>query len=120
MDKYIGRNNFELIETDTDSIYFALAFSNLQKLIKPGYKEKYDKRFKDFWFPRTCCKNHSLYDLPTPGLFKLEFEGNEMVGLCSKTYIISNTKLVIQQKILNSKPIPLLQKVSRQSHLNSN
>ena len=40
------------------------------------------------WFPRTCCKEHQAYDKRTPGLFKTEFEGDEMVGLCSKTYII--------------------------------
>ncbi|KAJ8300776.1 hypothetical protein KUTeg_022295 [Tegillarca granosa] len=39
-DKYIGRNNFELIETDTDSIYFALASRILQKLVKQGIKRR--------------------------------------------------------------------------------
>lgn len=42
------------------------------------------------WFPRICCKKHALYDNRTPGLFKIEFTGKEMIALCSKTYIINN------------------------------
>lgn len=41
------------------------------------------------WFPRTCCEEHKNYDRRTPGLFKIEFEGDEIIGLCSKTYIVS-------------------------------
>lgn len=38
------------------------------------------------WFPRKCCTKHAKRDKPTPVLFELEFEGDEFVGLCSKTY----------------------------------
>ena len=41
------------------------------------------------WFPRTCCKTHAGLDKREPGLFKIEYEGDEMIGLCSKTYIVS-------------------------------
>lgn len=43
------------------------------------------------WFPRTCCTKHAKYDKRTPGLFKLEYQGDEMIGLCSKTYIVQKS-----------------------------
>lgn len=46
------------------------------------------------WFPRTCCAKHAKYDKSTAGLFKLEYQGDEMIGLCSKTYIVRKIKLV--------------------------
>ena len=33
-----------------------------------------------------CCKASKAYDKRTPGLFKIEFEGDGFVGLCFKTY----------------------------------
>lgn len=50
------------------------------------YQTKADDEYR--WLPRTCCKKHSDYDKRTPGLFKIEFEGDEMISLCSKTYLI--------------------------------
>lgn len=45
----------------------------------------------NFWLPRKCCDKHLIFYQRTPGLFKLEFEGDVMVGLCSKTYAIKNS-----------------------------
>ena len=42
-------------------------------------------------FPHECCQKHAKYDKRVPGLFKTEYEGEEMIGLCSKTYIVSKT-----------------------------
>ena len=47
------------------------------------------------WFPRTCCSTHAKYDKRTVGLFKLEWQGDTMIGLCSKTYIVSRSKPVL-------------------------
>jgi hypothetical protein len=33
-----------------------------------------------------ACRDRKVYDKRTPGLFKLEFEGEGMISLCSKTY----------------------------------
>jgi hypothetical protein len=44
----------------------------------------------DRWFPRECCQKHAQFDKRVPGLFKTEYEGDEMIGLCSKTYIVNN------------------------------
>ena len=37
---------------------------------------------------RSCCQQFSAYDKKTPGKFKLEFQGERMVALCSKSYVI--------------------------------
>ena len=101
IDKYINRNDFELIQMDTDSLYFGLASESFVEAIKPSMVQEYTKQinacnilennfYHNTWFPRTCCSDHILFDKRTPGLFKQEFFGNEMVALCSKTYIINN------------------------------
>ena len=41
---------------------------------------------KNKWFPRTDTTKHKAYDKRKPGLFKIEYEGDGMVALCSKTY----------------------------------
>ena len=87
---------------DTDSAYVALASENIKDLVKPALKHEYEKSLSSFcsdnasltngdnlWFPRTCCNKHNKYDQRTPGLFKTEYEGDEMVSLCSKTYVIA-------------------------------
>ena len=40
----------------------------------------------DFWEPRECCIKQKKFDKRTPGLFKIEWQGEGMIGLCSKTY----------------------------------
>ena len=107
MDVYVDRADFEYCEMDTDSAYMAISGSNLEDVIKPEMRTKYLQEMKGFctdmdieadaqhhWFPRTCCAKHAKYDKRTPGLFKLEYQGNEMTGLCSKTYIVRKTKMV--------------------------
>jgi hypothetical protein len=92
---------------DTDSAYMAISGSCLEDIIKPDMQEKYKQGLKGFctdteveadaqhhWFPRTCCSKHARYDKRTPGLFKLEYQGDEMIGLCSKTYIVRKTKFL--------------------------
>ena len=45
------------------------------------------------WFPRTCCSEHARFDKRTVGLFKLEWQGDCLISLCSKTYIIPRSKV---------------------------
>ena len=40
---------------------------------------------KSNWFPRTDTVEHAKYDKRTPGLFKVEWEGDGIISLCSKT-----------------------------------
>lgn len=43
-------------------------------------------------FPSSCCSKNIKYDKRTPGLFKVEYEGDVMVGLCSNTYIVQTNR----------------------------
>ena len=99
MDKFCIPNSFEYLEMDTDSAYMALAAKTLEDIIKPDMLSLYkssitgrcdDRAFtaQDGFFPRSCCATHKAYDKRTPGLFKVEAEGNAMIALCSKTYIL--------------------------------
>jgi hypothetical protein len=102
IDHYCDRSSFELLETDTDSLYMGLSGPTLADVVRPELKEEFTAHLQnhcrekvmkasDFWFPRTCCEKHAAYDSREPGLFKLEFSGVEMICLCSKTYAIAGT-----------------------------
>ncbi len=43
IDKSIDRSDFELLEMDTDSNYFAFSEDSIVKLIKPEVREEYEK-----------------------------------------------------------------------------
>jgi len=107
MDVYVGRQDFEYCEMDTDSAYMAITANSFDDVIKPNMRADYQRGLRGFcddrevkadstfhWFPRACCKDHARYDKRTPGLFKTEYEGDELIGLCSKTYIIRKSRIV--------------------------
>jgi len=87
LDKYVDRSDFQYIEMDTDSAYLALSGAKLDDVIKPHMKEEYE-RDKYNWFPNETTKELKAYNKRTPGLFKVEFEGNTMYALCSKLYFV--------------------------------
>ena len=100
MDVYVDRSDFEYCKMDTYSAYIANTGSCLDEVIKPDMRNKYKRGLKGFctddqidadanfhWFPCTCCPKHTKYDKRTPGLFKLEYQGDALIGLCSKTYM---------------------------------
>ena len=80
-----------MVKMDTDSAYCALSAYNIDDLIKFHLLETYNTQLfgncsdvqndnvEDLWFPRRCCQRHNLFDKRTPGLFKLEFSGSEMI-----------------------------------------
>ena len=99
MNVYCDRESFEYIEMDTDSAYMAISESNLLDIIKLEKRSESLDQLKNcchlgdidpetHWFPRGCCQKHRLHDTRTAGLFKLEFEGERMIGLSSKTYVV--------------------------------
>ena len=112
LDRYLDRSDFEMVQMDTDSLYFAVSKYNpdqqqqdltshpLIPMVKEGLVEEFKSRLYDHcqddwepdfdihYFPRQCCTVHNLYDQKTPGLFKLEKSGRGIVGLCSKTYCL--------------------------------
>ena len=105
LDHYFSRRDFALIETDTDSFYLDFSANNLEDIVKPELKEDFKQNVHQ-WLPaptcpehrhlndggqgRTCCHQFHLYDKKTPGKFKLKFEGDQMIALCSKSYIVSS------------------------------
>ena len=100
LDYYLDRADFEYIEMDTDSAYFSLSKHSLIQAVKPSLQAAFTSRIKNSchevnyladertWFPRECCQTHIKYDKRTPGLFKLEASGQEMIALSSKTYLL--------------------------------
>jgi hypothetical protein len=90
IDKYLDRSDFQYIEMDTDSAYMALS-DDFENLIKPGLRNEFE-RDKVNWFPRMDTVEHKMYDKRKPGLFKIEFEGDGMIALCSKSYYVFGVK----------------------------
>jgi hypothetical protein len=43
IEKCIDRSDFELLEMDTDSNYFAFSADSIEKLVKPEMREEYEK-----------------------------------------------------------------------------
>jgi len=82
LDRFVDRRDYELIQMDTDSLYFALSGNSLDDVVGCCRRRK-EWIAWDEWSNRT------------PGLFKLEFEGHRAIALCSKCYIVdgeSDTK----------------------------
>ena len=85
LDKYLNRADFQMREMDTDSAYIAISGESVESLVEPELRIDFDQD-KCNWFPRTDTPEHKAYDKRTPGLFKVELEGQGIIGLCSKTY----------------------------------
>ena len=109
IDKFIDRADYQLCEMDTDSYYAVFSTPNLETAVRPELRrtffEEYhhwfpsptcDDHRQDFvnarvanqdWVPKgDCCLDRKAFDKRTPGLFKLEYKGDGIVALCSKTY----------------------------------
>ena len=99
LDKYVSREDFQLIQMDTDSMYMAITDENFDNIIKHEMREEYELN-KHSWFPSTSnefykeiemkCKKYKInkeqYEKRTPCLFKIELEGKAMIALSSKMY----------------------------------
>lgn len=107
---YVQKEDFELLEMDTDSMYLSLSGESLNDVIKPHKRKTFFKECHK-WFPaqackghraefvkslcegkrwaskHVCCTNQQKYDKRTPGLFKVEWSGDGCIALTSKTYI---------------------------------
>ena len=78
----------------------AISGKTLESVIKPEQvrdfrckirnrcNEELYKAEGENWFPRECCPTHVAFDKRTPGLFKHEAEGSQMICLSSKTYVL--------------------------------
>ena len=102
LDKYLDRADFQMCEMDTDSAYIAISGDSVESLVKPELREEFQQD-KCNWFPRTDTAEHKAYDKRTPGLFKVEWEGEGIIGLCSKTYYCFGAKDKFSCKGVNKK-----------------
>ena len=84
LDFYLDRRDFELIQMDTDSMYFALSRERFEDAIRPGYETQFEEE-KKRWLAWDKWSNRE------PGLFKLEKEGTHAIALCSKCYHIKDS-----------------------------
>ena len=66
IDKYIARENYMLLEMDTDSLYLAIAGDSLDDLIRPDLVNEW-RTEKHLWFPREHPAEIAAYDKRTPG-----------------------------------------------------
>lgn len=96
LDIYVDRADYMLLQMDTDSIYLCLSTENMHEVIKPNMPERYEHHLRGYcrdnacppFLPRECCKRHKTFDRRVSGLLKTEFEGEKMIGRCSKTYVV--------------------------------
>ena len=113
LDKYLDRSDFQMCEMDTDSAYIAIAGLSVQSLVKPELWEEFQQD-KCNWFPRTDTPEHKAYDKRTPGLFKVEWEGEGIIGLCSETYYCFGAKDKFSCKGVNKKT----NEINKEKYLN--
>ena len=83
LDQYLDRRDNELIQMDTDSMYFALSYKTLEEAVKPELQEQFERE-KNQWL------SWDEWSSREPGLFKLESEVTRAIALCSKCYFVED------------------------------
>ncbi|EGF76807.1 hypothetical protein BATDEDRAFT_28304 [Batrachochytrium dendrobatidis JAM81] len=86
-----SKSDFQYCMMDTDSAYFAISGSSLQDVVKPHLLDEF-KQKRQVWLERDDTLENKLYDSRTPGLFKLEYEGDCIISLASKMYYYDEKK----------------------------
>ena len=81
LDRYLDRRDFELMQMETDSLYFGLSRKTLEEAVRPEMREELEAK-KTEWFAWDKWSGRE------PRLFKLEFEGKRGIALCSKCYFM--------------------------------
>ena len=70
---------------DTDSAYIAISGEFIEDLVKPEMVHEL-KNDNCNWFLQTDTVEHAKYDKRTPAIFMVEWKGNGIISLCSKSY----------------------------------
>ena len=102
IDYFVDRSDFQYCMMDTDSAYLAISGDSLEDVVKPELKEEFQQS-KHLWLGRDDTEEHVLYDNRTPGLFKLEYEGDGIIALASKMYYCFGDKDKFSSKGINKK-----------------
>ena len=114
--RFCDVNKFEELETDTDSLYLALAEKELDDFSRPELKTEWERlRSKNrkhsftadatgIFFLRMFCYKHRKHDKREPGFFKEEIKCTEKLCLCGKKYgcfDVASNKCEFSSKGLN-------------------
>ena len=101
LNKFLDNDLYQFMEMDTDSLYIAFARDSIDGCVKPHLQKEWEKE-KWEWFSfddtdktiKFDGQDITLkqYDKRTPGKFKIEYEGEGMYCLNSKTYYIWGEK----------------------------
>ena len=87
LDRPTGRPNdrrdFELIQMDTDRMYFAFSREKLEEAVRPGYEVQFEED-KKLWLAWDKWSNRE------PGLFKFEKQATFGIALCSKCFYMED------------------------------
>lgn len=77
----MDRRGVEVIQKDTNSNYMAISGERLEDIVKPERHREFEAEKKQWltWDKLSNC---------TPGLLKLECEGQRMIALYSKCYFV--------------------------------
>ena len=124
IDYYIDKSDYQYCMMDTDSAYIAISGNCLEEVIKPSLKEEFKKN-RHLWLGRDDTIKNKVYDSRTPGLFKLEYEGNCIISLASKMYYCDENKFSSkginkkQNEITKKKYIDALKGNSTQEFVNN-
>ena len=134
---FVDPSDFELCEMDTDSLYFVISSPSLEHVIRPARRNLFYQTYHN-WFPSPACDTHRQAfvdtkcagetwvphspcwpqrldsDKRTPGLFKVEHEGDGIVALTSKTYLCFGEKDKSAAKGLSK----TLNKLTKDNYLN--
>ena len=102
LDKYLDRSDFQLCEMDTDSAYMALSGESVESLVKPELRAVFEAD-KSNWSLCTDTPEHRAYVKRKPELFKEEWQGEGMIGLCTKTCYCFGEKNKFSCKGVNKK-----------------
>ena len=95
--------HFEMFEMDTDSAYLAISKKDIDRRYRLR-KQKgcfLEEQFQ--WLPRNDTPTNAAYDKRTPGLFKMKWEGDGIVSLCSTTYFGFGSEIKISSKGMNKR-----------------
>ncbi len=114
IDKYIDRSDFELLEMDTDSNYFAFSEDSIEKLIRPEMREEYENYKYNFLHSESKELHPTFqvdgvrftwaqYDKRKPGLFKVETTKDKRISFCSKMYCALLRRYYFLRLIVKSK-----------------
>ncbi len=110
MHRFWPKDCYELVEMDTDSLYFASSTKSLPGLGKQVARKR-NHLFSEYRYIKrrflTRRTDFAKHDNRTPGLYKEEWTGTGMIGLGSKVYCGMGTKLKLTCKVVNKRQNPL-------------